>query len=128
MRKDCLLLTLMSLLFLSAQSQSSDTAFSRKKYFTKPITAPITLDGVPSEEVWNTVDWGGDFIQYQPAEGKAPSQPSAFKILYDEKFLYIAYRCFDSSPDSIIRRLSRRDEFPGDWMEINIDSYHDLRT
>jgi hypothetical protein len=24
--------------------------------------------------------------------------------------------------------MSRRDEFPGDWMEINIDSYHDLRT
>jgi hypothetical protein len=24
--------------------------------------------------------------------------------------------------------LSRRDEFPGDWVEINIDSYHDQRT
>ncbi|HEX6333067.1 MAG TPA: DUF5916 domain-containing protein, partial [Flavisolibacter sp.] len=40
----------------------------------------------------------------------------------------IAYRCFDSAPDSIIRRMSRRDEFPGDWMEVNIDSYHDQRT
>jgi hypothetical protein len=24
--------------------------------------------------------------------------------------------------------MGRRDEFPGDWIEINIDSYHDLRT
>src|SRR5687768_2212755 len=24
--------------------------------------------------------------------------------------------------------MGRRDEFPGDWMELNIDSYHDLRT
>ncbi|MBC7873207.1 MAG: carbohydrate binding family 9 domain-containing protein [Ferruginibacter sp.] len=24
--------------------------------------------------------------------------------------------------------MSRRDQFPGDWVEINIDSYHDLRT
>jgi hypothetical protein len=24
--------------------------------------------------------------------------------------------------------MGRRDEFPGDWVEINIDSYHDLRT
>jgi hypothetical protein len=24
--------------------------------------------------------------------------------------------------------MGRRDEFPGDWIEVNIDSYHDLRT
>lgn len=128
MRKTCLLLFLSALLFSAAQSQSKDSIIIRKKYTTKPITTNIELDGIPSEEVWNTVEWGGDFIQYQPAEGKAPSQPTAFKILYDEKFLYVAYRCFDSAPDSIVKRMSRRDEFPGDWMEINIDSYHDLRT
>lgn len=110
-----------------AQSQSADS-IQRKKYFTKPLTSPVTLDGQPTEEAWNAVEWSGDFIQYQPAEGAAPSQPSAFKVLYDDRFLYIGYRCFDSSPDSIIKRMSRRDEFPGDWMEINIDSYHDLRT
>jgi len=60
--------------------------------------------------------------------GKAPSQQTNFKILYDEKFLYIAYRCHDLAPDSIVKRMSRRDEFPGDWVEINIDSYHDQRT
>jgi hypothetical protein len=127
MRKTCLLAAIFCLLFLTAQSQSTDSIV-RKKYFTKPLPSQISLDGIPSEEAWNAVEWGGDFIQYQPAEGKAPSQPSAFKILYDEKYLYVAYRCFDSSPDSIIRRMSRRDEFPGDWIEINIDSYHDLRT
>ncbi|HZF65836.1 MAG TPA: DUF5916 domain-containing protein, partial [Chitinophagaceae bacterium] len=44
------------------------------------------------------------------------------------KFLYLAFRCFDNSPDSIDKRMGRRDEFPGDWIEINLDSYHDLRT
>ncbi|HEX8316329.1 MAG TPA: DUF5916 domain-containing protein [Flavisolibacter sp.] len=127
MRKTCVLAALVVLLFTTAQSQKNDSIV-RKKYVTKPLSGEITLDGIPSEEVWNTVEWGGDFIQYQPAEGKPPSFPSNFKILYDEKYLYVAYRCFDPSPDSIIRRMSRRDEFPGDWMEINIDSYHDLRT
>jgi hypothetical protein len=128
MRRICLLAIVLCLLFCTAQSQSKDSVFTRKKYFTKPITSSITLDGIPSEAVWNTVEWSGDFIQHEPDQGKAPAQPSAFKILYDEKYLYVAYRCFDSSPDSIIKRMSRRDEFPGDWMEINIDSYHDLRT
>lgn len=122
------LLLLLSFLFVStAQSQTADT-ISRKKYFTKHLNGALALDGIPSEEAWSTVEWSGDFTQYQPAEGAAPSQPSAFKVLYDDRYLYLAYRCFDSSPDSIVKRMSRRDEFPGDWMEINIDSYHDLRT
>jgi len=109
------------------QSQDNDTLV-RKKYFTKHLTGTIVLDGIPSEDAWNTVSWEGDFIQWQPNEGKAPSQPSAFKILYDDKFLYVAFRCYDSAPDSIVKRMSRRDDFPGDWIEINLDSYHDLRT
>ncbi len=74
------------------------------------------------------MDWGGDFIQWMPHEGNPPSQPTGFKILYDEKYLYVAYRLYDSAPDSVVRRMGRRDQFPGDWVEINIDSYHDLRT
>jgi hypothetical protein len=128
MRKPCLLLLPLLFLFMTASAQKGDTTITRKKYFTKQLGGPITLDGIPNEESWNTVEWGGDFTQYMPNEGQAPSQATNFKILYDEKFLYIAYRCHDLAPDSIIKRMGRRDEFPGDWVEINIDSYHDLRT
>ena len=31
-------------------------------------------------------------------------------------------------PIQLVSRMGRRDEFPGDWIEINIDSYHDQRT
>ena len=123
------LLALSVLFFTSiASSQSADTAITKKKYFTTRLAGNITLDGVPDEESWNAVEWGGDFTQYQPNEGKPPSQATNFKILYDDKFLYIAYRAHDLAPDSIVKRMGRRDEFPGDWVEINIDSYHDLRT
>jgi hypothetical protein len=127
MNKACLLVLLFSFLFLVARSNPGDSLV-RKKYFTKQLTGAVTLDGIPNEEAWNEVDWGGDFTQWQPNEGQAPSQQTNFKILYDERFLYIAYRCFDQAPDSIIKRMGRRDEFPGDWIEVNIDSYHDLRT
>jgi len=101
----------------------------KKKYFTTHLhDASITIDGIPSEDVWNTVDYGGNFVQWQPNEGKPPSQQTQFKILYDDRFLYVAYWCYDQSPDSIVKRLGRRDDFPGDFVEINIDSYHDKRT
>jgi hypothetical protein len=101
----------------------------KKQYFTQPLgRQSIELDGIPDEAAWDQVSWTGDFVQFQPTEGAAPDQPTQFKILYDDKFLYVGYRCFDAAPDSIVQRMGRRDEFPGDWIEINIDSYHDLRT
>ncbi|MBS1743556.1 MAG: carbohydrate binding family 9 domain-containing protein [Bacteroidetes bacterium] len=123
------LLSLLSLLFISQiTAQKQDTIIQKKKYFTRHLQAAVTLDGIPNEAAWNDVDWGGDFIQSQPYEERLPSHPTQFKILYDDRYLYIAYNCLDASPDSISRRMGRRDEFPGDWIEVNIDSYHDLRT
>jgi hypothetical protein len=112
----------------NALASPGDSVVTKKKYFTKRLSGAINLDGIPSEEAWNSVEWGGDFTQWQPNEGQRPSQETQFKILYDDRSLYIAYRCKDQQPDSIIKRMSRRDEFPGDWVEINIDSYHDQRT
>jgi len=128
MRKTNLLLILCLFLSAIAKSQKVDSVIPKKKYLTHRVTSTITLDGIPEEEAWNATEWGGDFIQYQPNEGKPPSQQTNFKILYDDKFLYIGYRCHDLAPDSIISRMGRRDEFPGDFVEINIDSYHDQRT
>ncbi|MEP7269831.1 MAG: DUF5916 domain-containing protein [Saprospiraceae bacterium] len=103
-------------------------SIEKKKYLTHRLKNPINLDGLINEAAWNDVSWAGDFVQYQPKGGEAPTYQTEFKILYDDDFLYVAYRCHDPEPDSIVKRMSRRDEFPGDWVEINIDSYHDKRT
>ncbi|QMU28661.1 DUF5916 domain-containing protein [Adhaeribacter radiodurans] len=127
--KKAWLLLLLLFFIRAAQSAPADSVQVKKKYVTKQLSGSlINLDGVPDEEAWKAVEWGGDFTQYQPNGGKPPSQKTNFKVLYDTKFLYIAYRCLDAAPDSIIKRMGRRDEFPGDWIEINIDSYHDQRT
>jgi hypothetical protein len=126
--KNCRLVFVFLMIGLSLHAQKKDSIIPKKKYFTSQMNGTITMDGIPSEEAWNAVEWGGDFIQNQPNEGQAPSQQTHFKILYDAQFLYVAYQCLDKSPDSIDKRMGRRDEFPGDWVELNIDSYHDLRT
>lgn len=124
----CCICTMLLAANLAGQNTTS-IEIAKKQYFTRSIEdQPLTFDGVLDDEVWNTVEWGNNFIQYQPDENTPPGLNSQFKILYSDKYLYVGYRAFDSAPDSIVKRLSRRDEFPGDWMEINIDSYHDLRT
>ncbi len=113
-----------------AQAQEIDTSrFAKKIYLTQQLKSEApSLDGQFDEACWQQVEWGGAFIQQEPQDSAAPTQNTAFKILYDDRNLYIAFRCFDTEPDKIVKRMSRRDNFEGDWVEINIDSYHDLRT
>jgi len=112
------------------QETTTTTNQTEKKiYHTKAIESnPPILDGLFDEPCWQSVGWTTNFIQREPYEGKKPSQETAFKILYDQKNLYVAFQCFDTEPDKIEKRLSRRDGFEGDWVEINIDSYFDKRT
>ena len=86
------------------------------------------IDGIMEDEAWGLVEWAGDFIEFQPDTGTAPTEQTLMKILYDDKNLYVGFKCYQKDPSTIERRLGRRDTFPGDWVEINIDSYNDDRT
>lgn len=87
-----------------------------------------TIDGLISEDIWNIVEWSGDFTQKEPFENQKPSQQTAFKIIYDDNNLYVAIRAFDTEPEKIERRLSRRGNDDGDWVAIAFSSYNDKRT
>ena len=87
MCKPALLMVGFLLYFLFAKADPGDSILQKKKYFTQRLKGNIELDGILNEDAWKTVEWGGDFIQFVPSEGKAPSQPTSFKILYDDKFL-----------------------------------------
>ncbi len=100
----------------------------KKIYTTKRIIGDSpTIDGKFDEACWETVEWGGDYVQSQPYNGKEPTAQTRFKVLYDDRYIYFAYRCLDD-PEKIVRRMSRRDGFEGDWIEVNIDSYFDKQT
>ncbi|MEM1215772.1 MAG: carbohydrate binding family 9 domain-containing protein, partial [Bacteroidota bacterium] len=101
----------------------------RPEYVTQRIEGePPTIDGVLDDPAWEQVDWGSDFYQRQPSDVEPVTQETAFKILYDSRYLYIAWRAYDTEADKIEARMGRRDEFPGDWVEINFDSFNDERT
>lgn len=105
--------------------------FSREKreYTTVRIQGESPrIDGLLDDAAWEQLEWGNTFTQYQPLNGGEAALQTAFKILYDDNFLYIAIRAFDDSPEEIVTRMSRRDGFQGDWVEIAFDSYHDFNT
>lgn len=126
MHKRGLALGLLFLVFLNTFSQEQEEP--TKSYTTAKANSELVIDGKLDDEAWSQVEWGGDFIGRQPEYKVAPSEETQFKILYDDKYLYIGVRAFDSEPEKIVKRMSRRDGFDGDWVEVNIDSYHDKRT
>ena len=88
----------------------------------------LIIDGKPDEEAWKRANWQGDFRQRQPNEGLPPLQETEFAIMYDDNYLYAAIRAWDDSPDSIVQRLSRRDNPDGDLVAIQFDTFNDKRT
>jgi len=89
---------------------------------------PPEIDGLMNDTCWNKAAWATGFVQIQPQENKQPSQQTSFKILFDDNNLYLLIRAFDTDPGKISRIISRRDNFTGDYVEVDIDSYSDKQT
>lgn len=89
--------------------------------------APV-IDGKLDDPEWLYLAWINNFVQHQPYEGIEPSQETGFKILYDNDNIYVAIWAFDTNPDSLERRLTRKDDIEGDLVGIQLDTYYDQRT
>ena len=136
------LLTLIAgFLFLNTAGQSLNYTLSddslvnhyasikRVYYATRTDVAP-KIDGILDDGCWQAIGtWDGDFIQQQPHQAKPPSQPTEIKILYDDKYLYVAIIAHDNEPDKMSPLLGPRDDYTvGDIAGIAIDSYNDKQT
>ena len=101
-----------------------------KRIYTtaRVIGAAPVIDGRANDGCWERVEWSGDFTQSTPRDGAAPTQKTAFKVLYDADNLYVIVRLYDTEPARVERRLGRRDAYSGDDVYVQIDSYFDKRT
>ena len=122
-----LIFSLFFSLYTSAQEDVLN-AVTKRIYTTKKLVKVPVIDGLISEDAWDVVDWSSGFVEKEPNEGREPTYQTKFKVMYDEKYLYIALRALDDAPALIQQRLSRRDGFAGDRINVVIDSYHDKRT
>ncbi len=115
---------------LQAQpSEERDETPRRASALAQPTLGRIRVDGLADEPTWRATPTVAGFRQYEPEPDAEPSQPTEFRVAYDEHNLYLFVRAFDSRPDSIMRALSRRDvRGPSDQIGILIDSYNDRRT
>jgi hypothetical protein len=130
------LATLVALVPGSLLSQSGRSDASTNHGHDRPITISravrtsgnIRLDGKLTEPEWATAPVTDSFTQIDPDEAKPASQRMEVRVLYDDNFLYVGARLYDTG--RIIGRLGRHDMDFGDsdWFGVMIDSYLDHRT
>lgn len=116
-----ILITICSVIY--AQEYPKNTFTTQRLNSSVPV-----IDGKLDDACWNEGEWFTDFIQCMPREGQKPSQPTELKILYDDKYLYVAFRALDSEPDKIDIRTGRKDSFNGDQIGVALDTYFDHVT
>jgi hypothetical protein len=60
----------------------------------KTEIAPV-IDGNLTDSVWEKSEWQSGFKTL--GNGKAPLQKTEFKVLYDDKYIYFAVKCFENN-------------------------------
>lgn len=92
--------------------------------------AAPTIDGRLDDAVWDDAPRTDHFTQTIPSEGAKPSERTEFRFLYDDRYLYIGFHCYDREPDKIIARSRLRDELPDsdDRIAIVFDPFLDHRN
>ena len=90
---------------------------------------PINVDGSLDEAAWQTAPPTTLFHQRDPVEWAAPSQRTEVRVGYDDAALYIGAHLYDTAPDSVIARLTRRDvSIAADQFFVYLDPNRDRRS
>lgn len=91
------------------------------------VATPPELDGLISEEVWDSIPPATDFVQQNPDEGAPSTQRTEVRIGFDDSNLYFGVICFDTEPERIVVTQNRRDGSleDTDSVQLLIDAYND---
>ena len=101
-------------------------AQEKKQVEATRTSEKITINGKLQETAWDETPQATNFTQYSPYNGKAPSEATHVRFLYDDNALYVGAFLEDSHPDQISKNLGKRDNFTlADYFGVYIDPYND---
>lgn len=118
--------TLASFAYSTTLSQAADLP----EYAIQRTTGPIVIDGKLDEADWSKAKSVGDFQFAWYQSGK--KEQTVAKLLWDDKYLYVAYRCEDAHI-SATRTKRGSDVWFDDCVEVftspnpdNVDDYFNI--
>lgn len=113
-----------------SHARSGKVAIPREK--AGPVNIPKTaaelvIDGRLDEDMWKRAAVFKDFYQTSPGYNTEASKPTEVYMMYDEKFLYVAFKCWDDR-NEIRATVAKRDNLGNeDNVRVWLDTYDDRR-
>ena len=111
------------LLLGTVQAQDESYTDNREKYQIKiqRTSSPIKIDGKLDEAVWQSADKASDFWVRYPNTKPHAKPPTEAQLTYDDKFIYVAFTCYDTDK-YIVQTLKRdQDYWDGDAIAVLLD-------
>lgn len=117
---------LVTLLLLSSGAAAGD---SKSVCLQRSDSAP-KIDGVLDDAVWAEATRIDDLHQFQPIDHGTPSEKSEFYLSYDDDYLYIGARLYDSNASAISARqlVQGKTLRFDDAIEFLLDTFASRRT
>ena len=92
------------------------------------LAGPLELDGMVDEPAWDAVE-PVPMTVFQPTFGGTPTERTEIRIAYDDTYLWVSGRMYDSDPSGVRANTLYRDRYSGDdLLSILIDSFNDYET
>lgn len=111
-----------------AQSTVNGSSNRKQATATRVPNGSIRVDGRLDDEAWQQAAPITDFIQKEPIEGAAPTDPMEVRLAYDDDVLYVGAR-MHSRDGRIQAPLSRRDSTDqAEHVLVSFDTFLDRRT
>lgn len=118
-----IMLVLISLAFGQTAVQNEED-----KMVIPRLSQPPKVDGVLDEVYFKEALKIEDFVQLSPKENGVPTERTVAYLGYDEKYFYLAFRCYDSQPKKIRCSVTRRDNImDDDWIIVFLDTFAERR-
>ncbi|NKB88971.1 MAG: hypothetical protein GKS06_12200 [Acidobacteria bacterium] len=90
----------------------------------------VQLDGLVTEEAWNSAESVTEFTMLEPTEGIAPTLGTRVRILAGSRYLVIGIECEDPTPGAIVSYSKARDSSMQreDHVKLVLDTFLDGRS
>jgi hypothetical protein len=96
------------------------------------LNEPLRVDGTLEEALYRDVPSMSEFIQVEPQAGQAATERTETWVSFDDDYVYVSFRIWDSQMESLIATEMRRDS-PNNWQGNDLvafifDTFYDRRN
>lgn len=94
-------------------------------------TSDIKVDGLLDEQAWDDAVEIAVDLEWFPGDNAVPPVETFAYMTYDDRNIYVAFKCLDPDPSQIRAHLMKRDEIntfvQDDHISIMLDTFNDER-